>query len=38
VLKKLQFDIIKDKGKPIAENVYLEIWVEDNWKIKNWTN
>ncbi|HVW96032.1 MAG TPA: hypothetical protein VHA56_08695 [Mucilaginibacter sp.] len=37
-LKNLQFDIIKDKGKPIPEDVYLEIWVEDNGKVKNWTN
>ncbi|WP_143822319.1 hypothetical protein [Mucilaginibacter pedocola] len=37
-LRKLQFDIIKDKGKPIAEDVYLEIWVEDNGKTENWTN
>ncbi len=37
-LKSLKFDIIKDKGKPISEDVYLEIWVEDNGKIKNWTD
>lgn len=36
-LKSLKFDIIKDKGKPIAEDIYIEIWVEDNWKIENWT-
>lgn len=36
-LKPLKFDIIKDKGKPIAEDIYLEIWVEDNGKIENWT-
>jgi len=36
-LKSLKFDIIKDKGKPISEDVYLEIWVEDNGKVKNWT-
>jgi hypothetical protein len=35
-LKSLKFDIIKDKGKPISEEVYLEIWVEDG-KIENWT-
>jgi hypothetical protein len=38
VLRKLQFDIIKDKGKPITEEVYLEIWIEDNGKTENWTN
>lgn len=37
-LKSLKFDIIKDKGKPVAEEIYLEIWVEDNGKIENWTN
>jgi hypothetical protein len=36
-LKSLKFDIIKDKGKPIAEDIYIEIWVEDNGKIENWT-
>jgi hypothetical protein len=36
-LKSLKFDIIKDKGRPIAEDVYIEIWVEDNGKIENWT-
>jgi hypothetical protein len=37
-LKKLRFDIIKDKGKPISEVIYIEIWFEENGKIKNWTN
>jgi len=37
-LKTLKFDIIKDKGKPISEVVHLEIWLEDNGKIENWTN
>lgn len=36
-LKSLKFDIIKDMGKPIAEDVYIEIWVEDNGKLGNWT-
>lgn len=36
-LKHLKFDIIKDKGKPISEDIYIEIWIEDNGKIKNWT-
>lgn len=36
-LKDLQFDIIMDKGKPISEDIYIEIWVEDNGKIENWT-
>ncbi len=37
-LKTLKFDIIKDKGKPIAEDIYIQIWVEDNGKIENWTH
>jgi hypothetical protein len=37
-LKALKFDIIKDKGKPISEDIYIEIWIEDNGKIENWTN
>jgi hypothetical protein len=36
-LKTLKFDIVKDKGKPIAEDIYIEIWVEDNGKVENWT-
>lgn len=37
-LKNLKFDIIKDKGKPISEDIYIEIWVEDNGKVENWTD
>ena len=37
-LKKLRFDIIKDKGKPISEVIYIEIWFEENGKIENWTD
>jgi len=33
----LQFDIIKRKGKPMEENVLLEIWFEENGAIENWT-
>lgn len=36
-LESLKFDIIKDKGRPISEDIYIEIWVEDNGKIENWT-
>lgn len=36
-LKHLKFDIIKDKGRPISEDIYIEIWIEDNGRIKNWT-
>jgi hypothetical protein len=37
-LHKLKFDILKKNGKPIEENIYLEIWVDDNGKLENWTN
>jgi hypothetical protein len=37
-LKGLKFDVVKDKGKPIAEDIYIEIWIEDNGKIENWTH
>jgi len=37
-LQKLKFDIIKDKGKPIAEDVYFEIFLDSKRKIENWTN
>ncbi|WP_321344209.1 hypothetical protein [uncultured Draconibacterium sp.] len=36
-LSKLQFDIIKRNGKPMEENVLLEIWFEENGVIENWT-
>jgi hypothetical protein len=36
-LKSLRFAILKDKGKPIAEEIYIEIWVEDNGKLENRT-
>lgn len=37
-LKSLKFDIIKDKGKPISEDIYIEIWIEENGRLKNWTH
>ena len=38
-LKKLQFDILKDKGKPISEDIYIEIWFDEKkGKIKNRTH
>jgi len=37
VLRKLKFDILKDKGKPIPEDIYIEIWFDEkNRKIENW--
>lgn len=37
-LKKLHFDIIKDKGKPISEDIYIEIFFTVKGKIENWTH
>ncbi len=37
-LKSLQFDVIKDKGKPISEDIYLELWFNDKGKLENWTH
>lgn len=38
-LKKLQFDILKDKGKPISEDIYIEIWFDEKkGKVENWTH
>ena len=38
-LKKLEFDILKDKGKPITEDVYIQIWFDGKkGKIENWTH
>jgi len=35
-LKGLKFDIIKRRGKPIEEYVYIEIWFNDDGSIENW--
>jgi hypothetical protein len=37
-LKTLRFDIIKNKGKPVSEDVYIEIWITERGKIENWTD
>ena len=37
-LKGLKFDIIKRRGKPIEEYVYIEIWFEDDGSIENWSD
>ncbi len=36
-LKKLQFDILKNNGEPIEENIYIEIWLKDDGELENWT-
>lgn len=37
-LQGLKFDILKMNGKPIAETILVEIWMEDDGKLENWTN
>ncbi|MGB3588960.1 MAG: hypothetical protein WBA23_20605, partial [Tunicatimonas sp.] len=37
-LKGLKFDILKMNGIPIEEEVYIEIWLENNGKLENWTD
>ena len=38
-LSKLNFDIIKSKGKPISEDIYIHIWFDSATnKIENWTH
>jgi len=37
-LQGLKFDIVKMNGKPIEETVQIEIWMEDEGKLENWTN
>ena len=38
-LNQLLFDIVKDKGKPISEDIYIEIWFDEKkGKIENWTH
>jgi hypothetical protein len=37
-LSNLQFDILKKKGKPIEEKVFLEIWFNEDGTIENWTD
>jgi len=37
-LSKLQFDILKRKGEPTEEKVYIEIWIDEDGTIENWTD
>ncbi len=37
-LKDIKFDIIKRRGFPIEELVYIELWFEEEGTIENWTN
>lgn len=37
-LKNLKFDIVKNLGKPIEEDIYIEIWFNDDGTIENWTD
>ena len=36
-LSKHKFDVIKNRGIPIPEDIYIEIWVTDKGKLENWT-
>ncbi len=36
-LKIMQFDILKDKGVPTSERIFIEIWFDKNGKLENWT-
>ena len=37
-LKKLKFDIVKKLGQSIEEDIYIEIWFNDDGTIENWTD
>ena len=37
-MRKLKFDIIKAKGKPISEDIYFEVWFDSKRKLENWTH
>lgn len=37
-LKSLKFDIVKNSGKSIEEDIYIEIWFNDDGTIENWTD
>jgi hypothetical protein len=37
-LSNMQFDILKKKGIPIEEIVFVEIWFNEDGSIENWTN
>ena len=37
-LKDLRFDIIKQFGTPISEEIYLNIWITDSGELENWTH
>ncbi len=37
-LKAMKFDILKESGEPIEEEIHLDIWFNDDGTIENWTN
>jgi hypothetical protein len=37
-LSELQFDILKRKGKPTEEKVFIEIWFNEDGTMENWTD
>lgn len=36
-LRDLKFDILKMNGKPVEERYYVEIWIEEDGKLEEWT-
>jgi len=36
-LSDLKFDILKKLGKPTTEDIYIEIWFNNDGTIENWT-
>ncbi|HEX5167988.1 MAG TPA: hypothetical protein VFW11_02360 [Cyclobacteriaceae bacterium] len=37
-LRRLKFDIVKEGNRPIEEDIYLQIWFEENGRLVNLTN
>lgn len=37
-LKDLQFDIINHRGESYIEKINIEIWIDEDGQIENWTN
>ena len=37
-LSELQFDILKRKGEPTVEKVYIEVWFNKDGTIENWSD
>lgn len=35
-VRDMHFDILRDKGKPTAENIYVRIFITTKGEIENW--